>query len=213
MYGNRTRRLYFAHKNIFDKIKFNFSQCKIKPNTFLKVFISMKYFITENQLRFIMENEEIDRILDKISSDGIESLTIYEKKYLDSYSQHDGNDSEFIDPETRMDIEHEKRSEEITSEIEALNGMTFRYDDRLDLDDDEFEVAGDLMFDDEKYYVMFLTNKSGELLDYSVSKEYLENDTDEFKKELKTKFPNMSEDRLFSMFEYFLEQEVIPNLP
>jgi hypothetical protein len=160
-----------------------------------------------------MENEEIDRILDKISSDGIESLTIYEKKYLDSYSQHDGNDSEFIDPETRMDIEHEKRSEEITSEIEALNGMTFRYDDRLDLDDDEFEVAGDLMFDDEKYYVMFLTNKSGELLDYSVSKEYLENDTDEFKKELKAKFPNMTEDRLFSMFEYFLEQEVIPNLP
>lgn len=173
----------------------------------------MKYFITENQLRFIMENEEIDRILDKISSDGIESLTIYEKKYLDSYSQHDGHDSDFIDPETKMDIDHEKRGEEITSEIEALNGMTFRYDDRLDLDDNEFEVAGDLMVGDEKYYVMFLTNKSGELLDYSVSKEYLENDTEEFKRELKSKFPDMKEDRLFSMFEYFLEQEVIPNLP
>ena len=173
----------------------------------------MKYFITENQLRFIMENEEIDRILDKISSDGMESLTVYEKKYLDSYSQHDGHDSEFVDPQTKLDNEYEKRGEEITSEIGALNGMTFRYDDRLDLDDNEFEVAGDLIFDDEKYYVMFLTNKSGELLDYSVSKEYLDNDTDEFRKELKSKFPDMSEDRLFSMFEYFLEQEVIPNLP
>ena len=160
-----------------------------------------------------MENEEIDRILDKISNEGIDSLTIYEKKYLDTYSQHDGHDSEFIDPETKRDIEHEKRGMEITSEIPSLNGVTFRYDDRLDLDENEFEVAGDLMVDDEKYYVMFLTNKSGELLDYSVSKEYLENDTEEFKRELKAKFPDMKEDRLFSMFEYFLEQEVIPNLP
>ena len=173
----------------------------------------MKYFITESQLRFIMENEEIDRILDKISSDGMDSLNVYEKKYLDTYSQHTGHDSEFIDPETVRDIEDEKRGVEITSEIPSLNGITFRYDDRLDLDDNEFEVAGDLMIDGEKYYVMFLTNKSGELLDYSVSKEYLENDTEEFKKELKSKFPNIKEDRLFSMFEYFLEQEVIPNLP
>ena len=30
---------------------------------------------------------------------------------------------------------------------------------------------------------------------------------------LKSKFPVRKEDRLFSMFEYFLEQEVIPNLP
>lgn len=173
----------------------------------------MKYFITESQLRFIMENEEIDRILDKISSDGIDSLSVYEKKYLDSYSQHDGHESEFVDPETARDMDDEKRGEEITSDIPQLEGMTFRYEDRLDLDDNEFEVAGDLMFDGEKYYVMFLTNKSGELLDYSVSKEYLENDTEEFKNEMKSKFPNMSEDRLFSMFEYFLEQEVIPNLP
>lgn len=160
-----------------------------------------------------MENEEIDRILDKISSDGIESLTVFEKKYLNTYSQHKGHDSEFIDPETIRDVEDEKRGVEITSEIPSLNGVTFRYEDRLDLDENEFEVAGDLMVDDEKYYVMFLTNKSGELLDYSVSKEYLENDTEEFKKELKSKFPDMKEDRLFSMFEYFLEQEVIPNLP
>jgi hypothetical protein len=173
----------------------------------------MKYFITENQLRVIMENEEIDRILDKISSDGIESLSVYEKKYLDTYSQHKGHESDFVDPETSRDIEDEKRGVEITSEIPELDGMTFRYEDKLDLDENEFEVAGDLLFDDEKYYVMFLTNKSGDLLDYSVSKEYLENDTEEFRSEMRDKFPNMKEDRLFSMFEYFLEQEVIPNLP
>lgn len=182
-------------------------------NIFLEVFISMKYFITENQLRFIMENEEIDRILDKISSEGIESLNVYEKKYLDSYSQHKGHESEFIDPETSRDIEDEKKGIEFTSDIPELDGITFRYEDKLDLDEDEFGVAGDLIIDDEKYYVMFLTNKSGDLLDYSVSKEYLENDTEQFRDEMKVKFPNMEEDRLFSMFEYFLEQEVIPNLP
>jgi hypothetical protein len=87
------------------------------------------------------------------------------------------------------------------------------YDDKLDLDDNEFEVAGDLIFDGEKYYVMFLTNKEGELLDYSVSQDYLGDGTEEFKNRLKEKFPQTNEDRIFSMFEYFLEQEVIPNLP
>jgi len=173
----------------------------------------MKYYITESQLRFLVENEEIDRILDKINSDGIDSLSVSEKKYLDSYSKHQGHESEFIDPEMRMDIEHEKRGSEITSEIPELEGVSFVYDDKLDLDDNEFEVAGDLIFDGEKYYVMFLTNKEGELLDYSVSQDYLGDGTEEFKNRLKEKFPQTNEDRIYSMFEYFLEQEVIPNLP
>jgi hypothetical protein len=164
----------------------------------------MKYYITESQLRFLVENEEIDRILDKINSDGIESLSVSEKKYLDSYSKHQGHDSEFIDPDM---------GSEITSEIPELEGVSFVYDDKLDLDGNEFEVAGDLIFDGEKYYVMFLTNKEGELLDYSVSQDYLGDGTEEFKNRLKEKFPQTNEDRIFSMFEYFLEQEVIPNLP
>jgi hypothetical protein len=173
----------------------------------------MKYYITESQLRFLVENEEIDRILDKISSDGIDSLSVSEKKYLDSYSKHQGHDYEFIDPDMRMDVEHEKRGNEITSEIPELEGVSFVYDDKLDLDENEFEVAGDLIFDGEKYYVMFLTNKEGELLDYSVSQDYLGDGTEEFKNRLKEKFPQTNEDRIYSMFEYFLEQEVIPNLP
>ena len=89
-----------------------------------------------------MENEEIDRILDKISSDGIDSLSVYEKKYLDSYSQHDGHESEFVDPETARDMDDEKRGEEITSDIPQLEGMTFRYEDRLDLDDNSVSTSG-----------------------------------------------------------------------
>jgi hypothetical protein len=44
--------------------------------------------ITENQYKQLLEDIEIvNRILDKISSKGIDSLSPYEKEYLDAYAQ------------------------------------------------------------------------------------------------------------------------------
>ena len=49
----------------------------------------MKIIITESQYRILMENiPEIDQILDKIASKGVESLTQFEKDTLDSYSKN-----------------------------------------------------------------------------------------------------------------------------
>jgi len=44
--------------------------------------------ITEGQYKQLLEDMEVvNRILDKISSEGINSLTPYEKKYLEAHSQ------------------------------------------------------------------------------------------------------------------------------
>ena len=44
--------------------------------------------ITESQYKQLLENEEIiNRILEKISSKGIDSISPYEKEYLDAYAQ------------------------------------------------------------------------------------------------------------------------------
>jgi hypothetical protein len=55
----------------------------------------MKIIITESQYNFLVESQEVvDRILDKISERGYESLSIDEKKYLDHFSKHEGNPDE-----------------------------------------------------------------------------------------------------------------------
>ena len=49
----------------------------------------MKIIITESQYKFLVENQEVvDRILDKISEIGYESLSIEEQKYLNHFSKH-----------------------------------------------------------------------------------------------------------------------------
>ena len=56
-----------------------------------KEFLKMQKIaglITENQLRQLIkedDQQELDRILDKMSTNGIESLTPLEKKFLDMF--------------------------------------------------------------------------------------------------------------------------------
>jgi hypothetical protein len=48
--------------------------------------------ITEGQYKQLIENEElVDRILDKISKNGLNSLTYTEKEYLDKFGKNDPN--------------------------------------------------------------------------------------------------------------------------
>jgi hypothetical protein len=58
-----------------------------------KEFLKMQKLaglITESQYTQLIENEElVDRILDKISKSGLNSLTYTEKEYLDKYGKND----------------------------------------------------------------------------------------------------------------------------
>ena len=87
----------------------------------------MKIIITESQYKFLVENQEVvDRILDKISEIGYESLSIDEKKYLNHFSKHEGNPDEFVDPAERYD---ERRGEKFTSNFRGMPNITFTFDD------------------------------------------------------------------------------------
>lgn len=55
----------------------------------------MKYLITEQQLKGLLENQNLlNALLDKIRNGGIESLSVDEKEYLDRLSKGEEFDSE-----------------------------------------------------------------------------------------------------------------------
>lgn len=60
----------------------------------------MNYLITESQLEFILENQNLlNDILEKIKSGGIDSLTDIEKRQLDKISKGEDVDNEYDEPE------------------------------------------------------------------------------------------------------------------
>ena len=69
----------------------------------------MNYLITESQLEFILENQNLlNDILEKIKKGGINSLTDLEKDQLDRISRGEDIDNDDIDDE---DVETEDESE------------------------------------------------------------------------------------------------------
>jgi len=80
--------------------------------------------INENQLKFLIESQaEVDRILDKISEFGMDSLSIDEKKYLEAFSKHKGHADDFVSPNQKMETEFEKKR----GKNKISNTSTFRY--------------------------------------------------------------------------------------
>lgn len=58
----------------------------------------MKILISENQLNVVLENQKVlNQILDKISHEGMDSLTFREKEFLDKFSK--GQSPEDIGPD------------------------------------------------------------------------------------------------------------------
>lgn len=168
--------------------------------------------ITEEQLKVLLESQaEIDRILDKISDEGMDSLTIDEKKYLDAFSKHEGHADDFVSPEQKRDMEHEKKGKKIQTWIPQLEGVEFVYEDSLD-DEETKQIAGDLYLDDKTFYLMFEMNSKGKLMDYSASMDYMGNE-DDLINYLIEKNPNMSYDDVDGLLRYYIQSEIIPNLP
>ncbi len=168
--------------------------------------------ITERQLKMLAESQaEVDRILDKIYNDGMDALSIDEKNYLDDFSKHEGHPEDFVSRKERMDVEHQKKGHSVVSELPQLEGMEFVYEDSLE-DEDFTQIAGDLYFEDETFYLMFAIDNNKDLVDYSASKEYM-GSNDDLINYLVEKNPNMTYDQADTLISHYIENEIIPNLP
>lgn len=168
--------------------------------------------ITERQLKMLAESQaEVDRILDKIYNSGMESLTIDEKQYLDAFSKHEGHPEDFISPREKHDMEYEKKGHMIKSEIPQLDGLEFVYEDSLEGEDYK-QIAGDLYFDDQTFFLMFDMDDKQELIDYSASKDYM-GENDDLIQYLLEKYPRMNHEQADGLISYYIQNEIIPNLP
>jgi len=169
--------------------------------------------ITEKQLRMITESqEEIDRLLDKMFSQGMDSLSVDERNYLDAFSKHKGHADDFVNPKEKFEKDYEKRGHSIVSKVPVLNDIEFLYEDSLEEEDGTKQIAGDLLFDGEKFYLMFELNRRGKLTEYSVSKDYM-GDDDDLLNYVKERNPEMSYREIDEIIRYYIESEIISNLP
>jgi hypothetical protein len=86
----------------------------------------MNIILTESQYRILLESqEEVDRILDKISDGGYESLSVDEKRYLDAFSKHKGRPDEFVDPSQSYD---EREGEKFIYSFNNIPKIEFIFD-------------------------------------------------------------------------------------
>jgi hypothetical protein len=168
--------------------------------------------ITPKQLQLLIESQaEVDRILDKIYNQGMDALSIDEKNYLDDFSKHQGHPEDFVSRKEKIDVDYEKKGHSVISELPQLEGMEFVYEDSLE-DDDFTQIAGDLYFDDETFFLMFAIDNNNDLVDYSASKEYM-GSNDDLINYLVEKNPNMTYIQADTLISHYIENEIIPNLP
>lgn len=115
----------------------------------------MKYILTESQLKFIVEDQKtLDIILDKISSDGVESLNFREREFLKDYSK--GKTPDYI----KGDI-NDKKGEKIVSSLR--NDMEFVFSETIETDE-TIEYYGSFYFKGEEYVGAFVCDKENNLL-------------------------------------------------
>lgn len=181
----------------------------------------MKIIITESQYRFLVENtQEIDQILDKMSEIGYENLKNDEKMTLNSYSEwlNSGKKGEFTPQNTQKNTNFEDKSgEKWTRTLQDGSEFTFQfeYDEIEDVAKLYFgtvywggtEWAGCIVVDDDNTLGMLdFVEDTGDYQTYDI--------TDPFSK------PDGNNDRylanelgkLLDEVEYFVEEEIIPDL-
>ena len=123
----------------------------------------MNIILTESQYRILLENqEEVDRILDKIGHGGYESLSVDEKRYLDSFSKHKGRPDEFVDPSKSYD---NREGEKFTSSFNHIPKIEFVFDYE-EQNEDETTLYGTIYFKDKEYIGGLFLNKMGHLIDF-----------------------------------------------
>jgi hypothetical protein len=89
--------------------------------------------ITESQYKQLLENEEIiNRILEKISSKGINSISPYEKEYLDAYAQEkELPPVEFLDNGTLRDAFFVSGDKDLEVDKDIFTGYILAHKDKL----------------------------------------------------------------------------------
>lgn len=164
-----------------------------------------KIIITENQLNLLLENQEyINSLLDKIGSEGIESLTPSEKRYLDGLSKHQGHMDDYVNPNFEDDYD-DRRGEKISSSVQRLPKVQFVFDYE-EREGDEILLYGSVYFQGNEYIGVIVTNESGNLLDFDFHIAELDFDD--------TEVTNLLDDAkgLKNEFSVFFENDVIPSL-
>ena len=165
----------------------------------------MNVIITESQYRILLESqEELDRILDKISDSGYEYLSIDEKRYLDAFSKHTGRPDEFVDPAESYD---DREGEKFVSSFSHIPKIEFVFDYE-EQTEDETALYGTIYFKDKEYIGGLFLNKTGHLkefdfYDINEEPESIHDDVGRFQYEIEGIEPEVK---------MFFEDEVIPSL-
>lgn len=116
----------------------------------------MRIIITENQLKTIVENQKVlDQILDKISAEGIDSLTFREREYLDKYSKGKAPD------DLGGDINY-KKGTTIKSSLPQVADFTFVFQE-VNETDENIEYYGIIYFGGNEYIGAFVCDKNNNL--------------------------------------------------
>jgi hypothetical protein len=165
----------------------------------------MNIIITESQYHILLENqEEIDRILDKISDGGYESLSTEEKRYLDAFSKHEGRPDDFVDPSESYD---EREGEKFTSSFNHIPKIEFVFDYE-EQTENETALYGTIFYQDKEYIGGLFLNKMGYLIDfdfYDINEEpkSINDEVGRFQDEI---------EGIENEVKMFFEDEVIPSL-
>ena len=132
--------------------------------------------LTESDLtrivnRVINENqEEVDRILDKISDGGYRSLSVDEKRYLNAFSKHEGRPDDFVDPSEQYD-ESEKEGEKFTSSFKHIPTIEFVVTSIEKKTKNLYILYGTIQFNNKEYIGGLYLNKLGKLIDFDFYEE------------------------------------------
>lgn len=161
----------------------------------------MKVIITESQYNRLVESKKVvDNILNKITQDGYDSLSIDEKKYLKYYSEHinnGGDPEEFVDPSEKYD---DREGKVIKGEISG-QPIQFTYSEEIE-NDGETEYYGEVKFNDDEFLGVIMKDKRGYITGYDFYSVMSDDDV-----RLQSVIGNLN----YELINWFSE-EVIPQL-
>lgn len=116
----------------------------------------MKILVTENQLDFIIENQKIlNQILDKISYEGMDSLTFREREFLDKFSKGKTSD------ELGVDINY-KKGTTVEYSFPGIPPFKFTFSE-VNETADGIEYYGSFYFAGDEYIGAFVCDKENNL--------------------------------------------------
>lgn len=116
----------------------------------------MKILISENQLNVVLENQKVlNQILDKISHEGIDSLTFREREFLDKFSKDKSPD------ELGVDINY-KKGTTVESSFPGIPPFTFVFNE-VNETADGIEYYGSFYFQGYEYIGAFVCDKDNNL--------------------------------------------------